>query len=209
MQYRCEATTVDGFVQQLGCSYLRHGYWFYLTGEIPEAKDAQRIDAKIVARYEIAERRWERSRRKRAGRPNAHYLRYRNRWVILATSPAVFDAGERAHVKDARRDPIKLGGYSVSFRQGHVHVRIELETYRRLKAHFLELARHRSAENLVREFYSLEPWAPVRDQLRSILRAVNRSRKVARFEPIPIYCLPYRRRSVKPFESLDSADDAA
>jgi len=39
MQYRCVATSLAGFLQQLTVSYLSHGYWFYVTGCIPDGKD--------------------------------------------------------------------------------------------------------------------------------------------------------------------------
>jgi hypothetical protein len=34
-KYRCEATSVEGFLQQLAVAYITTGYWFYVTGEIP------------------------------------------------------------------------------------------------------------------------------------------------------------------------------
>jgi hypothetical protein len=36
--YRCEATSVAGFVQQLAVAYVRNGYWFYVQGTIPKRK---------------------------------------------------------------------------------------------------------------------------------------------------------------------------
>jgi len=39
MQYRCVATSVEGLVQQVACCYLPHGYWFHVSGYIPEQKD--------------------------------------------------------------------------------------------------------------------------------------------------------------------------
>ena len=45
--YRYEATSVEGFVQQVACAYLRHGYWFYVMGRIPADKDPGAIDAKL------------------------------------------------------------------------------------------------------------------------------------------------------------------
>ena len=44
MQYRSEVISVTGFVQQIACSFLRHGYWFYVTGCIPAGKDAGAVD---------------------------------------------------------------------------------------------------------------------------------------------------------------------
>src|SRR4051812_20743356 len=33
--YRCEATSPEGFLQQLTASYLAHGYFFYVSGWLP------------------------------------------------------------------------------------------------------------------------------------------------------------------------------
>jgi hypothetical protein len=32
MQYRCEAVSVEGFIQQLAVAYVARGYLFYGTG---------------------------------------------------------------------------------------------------------------------------------------------------------------------------------
>lgn len=212
MPYRCEATTLEGFVQQLACGYLQHGYWFYVTGQIPAGKDPAGVDQKLLERYSVAASRWERSRRKRAGLGNAHYIRLDRFFVLLAThGHDVFFELEGDHVRDARRIPVKVGGYALSYRHGHPHVRIERGTYLRLKAHFLELAKHRSVEKLAGEFYTVpfEPWAPVRSQLRCILRAVNRERQRQGYTRVPIHCLPWRRRIVKPFDCVASPAPSA
>ena len=51
MAYRCVATSVAGFVQQLAVSYVAHGYYFYVKGWIPERKTPARIDEKLVSKY--------------------------------------------------------------------------------------------------------------------------------------------------------------
>jgi len=96
--------------------------------------------------------------------------------------------------------PFKLGGYSVSYRNGHASVRIERETYRRLKVYLIDLAPRRSVEHMAEEFRMLqfEPYAPIRRQLLNLLRAVNRVRKQAGFEPVPGSCLRLRRQIYKP-----------
>ena len=38
MEYRCVATSVAGFIQQLVSCYLPHGYWFYVSGFILRGK---------------------------------------------------------------------------------------------------------------------------------------------------------------------------
>ena len=52
-KYRCEAVSVTGFVQRL-VDYLRHGYWFYVTGEVPAGKDPREVDEKLIEKYRIA-----------------------------------------------------------------------------------------------------------------------------------------------------------
>ena len=98
-------------------------------------------------------------------------------------------------------------GYSIGCRQGrldgefHVSVRIHQEIYRELKTRFEEAAVHRSVEELCRDLFGIpyEPYAPVRDQLRSLVSAVNRRRKEAGLEPVPMSAPRQTRYPVKPF----------
>lgn len=202
MGYRCEATSIAGFIQQLAVGYIGRGYFFYVTGRVPEGKDPRRIDEKLIEKYGVAKSKAARSRRKSLGFANVQYLRYREVFILLATpGKHEFFLEEAGQVKDAREVPVKLFGYAVSFRSGHPHVRIEQERYLELKIYFSEVAVHRSKEWLEAELQSLrfEPYAPVRSQLHSILREINRRRKLAGFEPLPSCCLRTRRRIVKPF----------
>lgn len=201
--YRFEATSVEGFVQQLAVGYVAHGYWFYVTGLVPAGKDPRAVDEKLLARYGVAVSRTERARRKRAGFANVHYLRFGRFFVLLAThGQHRFFEEEADVVRDIRHVALKFSGYSVSHRGGHPSVRIEREEFKRIKAQLLELACHRSAETLGAEFGRLpfEPYAPVRTQLFILLRAVNRARDAAGFERVPWTCLRLRRRVVRPFE---------
>lgn len=208
MQYRCEATSLEGFIQQLAVNYLPHGYWFCVAGEVPVGKDPAAVDRKLIERYGIGLSRWARARRKRGGAANLHYLRWERSFVLIAThGHHRFFEDEKRKVFDVRRSPIRVGGYAVSFRQGRSHVRIDDERYRELKAYFLDRAAHRSATAVADELRTLpfEPYAPVRRQLFIILRAVNRARRTAGFEPVPWTALRLRRRIVRPFEQ-DAAE---
>ena len=119
MEYRFEATSVEGFVQMLASNYLPHGYWFYVTGRIPEGKSANLIDEKILAKYGIELSRQQRSRRKLQGLANLHYLRFENFFVILATrGKHLFFEAEGASVKDIRKFPLQFRGYSISVKRG-------------------------------------------------------------------------------------------
>jgi hypothetical protein len=207
--YRCEATTVAGFVQQLAVGYLAHGHWFYITGKVPEGKDPAAVDQKLLAKYGIGISKWARARRKRAGLANCHYLRFDRFFVLLAShGEHPFFEGEE-HFRDAREEPIRFGGYSVSVKRGvdgqlHPSVRIHPENYRDLRAHFVERATHRTTDCLSTELRRIpfEPYAPVRRQLLNVLRAVNRARKGAGLEPISHSALRLSRKGVKPFEGI-------
>ena len=210
--YRCESTSVKGFVQQLAVSYLAHGYWFYVVGQVPEGKDPRKVDEKLVARYQIDLSKWARARRKRAGLANLQYLRFGRFFILLATHGThAFFEDEAASIRDARKTPIRFCGYAISYRNGHPHVRIEQEEYKRLRAYFLDLALHRSAERLGGELARLpfEPYAPVRGQLLAVLRAVNRERKRAGFEPVPKSCFRLVRRVCRPFEPCVPVEEGA
>ncbi|MCY2987753.1 MAG: hypothetical protein NTY19_07805 [Planctomycetota bacterium] len=224
MEYRCVATSVAGFVQQLVSCYLPHGYWFYVSGIVPPGKDPRSVDEKLVARYGISVSRTSRARRKAVGIANVHYLRYERRFLLLATHGfhPFFDDETRS-IRDARRVPIKFEGYSISVAKGgfkrklnkqdapvrddkwRVRVQIERELHKGLKAYLFDIAAHRSAAALAAEFRDLpfEPYAPVRQQLLNLLRYVNRRREAASLPTLSPSVLRYRRRIVRPFESIE------
>ncbi len=205
MVYRCRVTSLEGFIQQLAVSYVARGYWFYVKGWVPHCKDPEVIDVKLIDRYDIGVSKWERARRKQAGLANVHYLRLGRTFVLIASHGYhQFFEDEAAVVRDIRRVPFKHGGYSVSYRNGHASVRIDQETYNRLNAYLVELAIRRPAEAVAAEFAMLpfEAYAPIRRQLLNLHRAVNRTRKTAGMDPVPIDCLRLRRRLVRPFERV-------
>ncbi len=78
-----------------------------------------------------------------------------------------------------------------------------------LKAYLVDIALVRSAAGLAAELHDLpfEPYAPVRQQLLNLIRYINQRREPAGLEPLGFDVLRYRRRIVKPFERVSSADD--
>ena len=208
MAYRCAAMSVAGFIQQLAVSYVSRGYYFYVTGRIPDHKDPARTDEKIMSQYGIGISKWSRARRKREGLANVHYLRYGPSFVLIANhGEQPFFAAEANQLRDIRISPIHFMGYSIGCRQSchngrfHVSVRIGQDSYRDLKVRFEQAAVHQSVEELCRALHAIpyEPYAPVRDQLRGLVRAVNRRRKEGGLEPVPMSALRQTRRPVKPF----------
>ncbi len=208
-------------MQLLACNYLPHGYWFYVTGCVPAHKEPADVDAKLIAKYDIAVSRTTRARRKQLGRSNLRYLRHGRFFILMATyGEHDFFNEEAVSVRDIRRLPLKFAGYSISYRRGgrrrdgkpdtsrHSHVAISRPAYRELQAYFLEMSVRRSADWIAREFYRLpfEPYAPVRRQMLKLLDKVNCRRKRARLRPIPQQVLPLRRRVVKPLEPCEEPD---
>lgn len=200
--YRSEATSPEGFVQQLAVSYLRHGYWFYVAGRVPDRKDPREVDRKLIERYEIDLSKYQRARRRKAGRASVQLLRHGHDFVLLATHGRhrFFD-DEASVFRDARRSPVKFRGYSIGYRSGRSHVAIAPQRYAELKAFLVERAAQRRADWLLAAFRSVpfEPYAPVRRQLLNIWRAVNRRRREAGFESVPIEAVRMRRKQVLPF----------
>jgi hypothetical protein len=212
MEYRCETTSVAGFVQQLAVGYIARGYIFYVTGNIPAEKDPRAIDEKLIGKYSIQSSKATRARRKALGLSNVQYLRSGRSFVLLATpGKHPFFEQERGLIRDVREMPIKFGGYAISYRGGHPHVRIEQTRYLELKAYFLELALHRQVSALEEAFSRLpyEPYAPIRGQLLGILRAVNQKRKTAQYELVSPSCIRLRRVVVCPFKELAVESAAA
>jgi hypothetical protein len=205
--YRYEATTVEGFVQQLAVSYLKNGYWLYVRGMIPAGKDPARVDDKLLARYALAVSKWARYRAKLRGEAKVQYLRYGPTFLLLSTlsesgGHPLFLREERAAIRDAREHPIYFHGYSISFKAGHPHVRIASAQFKVLTDAFLAVALTAPSESLGYALRALpfEPYGPVKIQLRKLLRKINRARKAAALDKVPVEWLRTKRRVVRPFD---------
>lgn len=214
MAYRCVASGLTGFVQQVATAYVPHGYWFYSQGFVPEGKAVGAVDEKLIAKYGVAMSKWQRARRKRLGQANVQYIRLGRIFLLMATKGRHdFFEAESAAIRDLRKTPIKVGGYSISARKGsdghlHTHVRIDRDVYVGLEARLTQRAGAASRDWLTTEFYSLpfEPYAPVRRQYLVLLKRVNEVRSRHGRERLPYGVLPFRRRIVQPFaEQCDSA----
>ncbi len=226
MKYRYEAATPESVVQLIAASYLRHGYYWYVTGTIPKGKEPSQVDRKLIDKYGIDVSEWERTRRKKSGLANVQYIRFEHWFIIMVTEghhplkAPTRQGGEKEQLRDARRVPIRFHGYSISYRRSgitpkganptddsvrkwHAHVRIDEPTYRQLKAHFIDRACHRSAENLAKELAAIPfaRYAPIRRQLLTLLRMINEARKPLGYELLPYSALNLRRVPVKVYAS--------
>lgn len=223
MNYKYEVTSLTGFLQRVATHLLPKGYFFFVQGTLPESKNPSALDAKLLAKYDVAKSEGARRWRKQQGLGNVQYVRYRNHWVLLAThGDHPIREGEGDNLKDARRAPIRIGDYAVYVKRGNylkrvstdeaakpdgkwrVRVVIAREPYRELCASFLSIACHRRQESLAEELFSLpyEPYAPIRKQLLKLLRLINAKRQAAGYAKIPATCLRLTRSIVKSFEPI-------
>ena len=217
MPYRCIASSPEGLVQQVAVSYLRHGYWWYVTGRIPNGKDPESVDRKLIGEIRdrpnrpptrLPQETWSRQHAihplrqlvpaPRHGRPS---LVQTTRTKPHPRLPSSSDQVRRVfnqlpprwrHTNRAAASP---NGTPVSASI--------LGTYRELKAFFLNRACHRSVENLASDFARVPyaRFAPVRRQLLTIQRSVNSARARVGHEPIPHSVLKLRRKILQPFDS--------
>ncbi len=206
MKDRCETTSLEGFIQMLACNYLPHGYHFCVPGKIPEGKDPRVVDEKLIKRFQIDRSRAARSRRKKAGYANVHYLRFERFFVLLATAGEHwFFETEKVRIQDLRRKPLRVAGFSVSFRGGHSHVRVAADVYAGLRAEADVVKTASDLEARLVPFAALG-YAPVRRQLAAIIRRAERGslcENDSKRTPSKIV-LP-RRRTVSPFAKTASS----
>jgi hypothetical protein len=114
MKYRCEATSAEAVVQLIAASYLRHGYYWYVTGHIPERKSPATVDRKLIGKYGIDVTEWQRARRRQQGLANAQYLRFGHWFIFLLTEghhalrAHASKGGEGEKLQDFRRVPLRF-----------------------------------------------------------------------------------------------------
>jgi hypothetical protein len=210
-EYRYEAVSINRFVDQ-AVRYVSAGYFFYVRCIIPEGKDPSAVDAKVMSRYGIGGKKWRRERRNLKGSAGLHYLRYGRVLVVMATKGRhdTFYADHGRNIQDIRRAALKVFGYSIRYgfsqerKRWKVSVRLDEETYRKLKAHLETVAAwdsYRSKERMEREFFRLpyQPFGPVYVQLLAIAKLVNRTRRRRGFLPIDYGCIRNKKQLGKVF----------
>ena len=219
--YQYEARSVAGFVSQI-VRYVASGHYFYVRVLVPEKKDPAIVDEKLLERYGVRKKRWQRKRRHLKENAGVHYLRCNRCAVLMLTkgSHETFYQDHGEHLRDIRRQALKVFGYSIRYgfsevkRDWKVSVRLDQETYRKVREHMLTIAvwdSYRDSVRLAREFSRLpyQPYEPVFKQLLSILRSVNRQRRRRGFDPLAMNCLRTKLSLGRVFVDSESKSKAA
>lgn len=216
--YRYQTRDISGYISQI-VRYINHGgHYFYVRGIVPEHKDPDFVAKKLIDRYGISRKRWQRKRRYLKETASIHYLARNRLWVIMLSKGKhkqfYDDHGE--NVLDIRRTSLKTFGYSIRYtysekeKDWKVFVRLDAEEYRKVKSHMLTVCvweTYRERERMEREFRRLpyQSYAPVYQQLLSILKQVNRERRRRGFEQISPLCIRQNRKLGKVF--VDGGDE--
>jgi hypothetical protein len=208
-KYRCLADSEEGFLALI-VNYMTHGFYFYSGVPGPGKGEWDKVDRNIVVKYGLTASPEEWSVRRLSGQAKTQYVRFGNFAVVLSTYGIGRFFESESDIRDFRRDPLRVGDYSVSLKYDNAllakgekklrgSVRIHPEAYRRVKAHMVCSAKRWSQEECERHFQTLpfEPYAPVRRQLLNLWRRANRLRGEASLEKMAITCVRLKRRKVK------------
>ena len=83
--YRYEVKSIDGFLAQASRYIANGGHYFYIRVRVPEGKDPSKVAEKLLDRYDIRKKRWQRKRRHLKETASIHLLQYRDLIVIMLT----------------------------------------------------------------------------------------------------------------------------
>jgi len=107
--YRCVAVSIEGLIQQVTLSYLRHGYFHYVTGSLRPKQTPEAMDESILEKYAIRKCWRYRADQKARGFANLQYIRHGDFYVIMATEGEHrFKKWERHHLRDIRKTPLHV-----------------------------------------------------------------------------------------------------
>ena len=221
-EYHYDTLSIDGFLSQLVRYITQGGHYFYIRCLVPEHKDPHAIAAKLLTRYGIRRKRWQRKRRNLKNAASIHFLMHGRLFVIILSKGRhdQFYADHGGNVLDIRRTALKAFGYSIRYSiptgqsRPKVSIRLDQDTYRQLKSHMLTIATWDSygdPQRIQNEFRRLpyQSYQPVYQQLFGIGRAVNRARQRRGFLPIDLKCIRRERHLQKVFAELPEESKAA
>lgn len=133
------AKSFGDFLRRIAYNYLSYGYHRYVLNEIPEGKDLEAIDRKLLFNYQIRFNRSERFNRKDKGKANVAYVRYKRLFILMATD-GVHDKFDKHVVQSFRESPLYLDGYSIGLKNNKPWIIIEPKRYKGVRKFLLRIA---------------------------------------------------------------------
>ena len=158
---------------------MRYGYLHYTVIEIPEGKDLEKIDRKIIDCYEVTFCRTTRQRRREKGQSNVIYIRYDRLFILMATDGNHGKFGEIPHY-NFTSSPFHFRGYSLGIKEGKPHLQISPRRFKVIKGQVDKIALHNKTK-VVAYFRRISPFRfeGITTQKWKLMKAVNKRRKVA------------------------------
>lgn len=162
------------------------GYYYYVTGWIPEGKDPRKTDEKLIRKYEIRRQRMALYRDAQVGRAKVRLYRFGRLFIVMA-SEGEHQIFHQEKMSDIRKTPLLVNGFTIVGREGEVSVRWSKRVYKKLREGFLKAAlspRVKIEEKLRGLKHPAYPG--IFRQKERIIRAVMRKRKRAGKEKITV-----------------------
>lgn len=167
------------FLRKIAFDYLRFGYARYVLRTIPEGKDLEKVDRKILKAYGVTFHHATRARRRKNGLGNVVYIRFGHRFILMASNGS-HEAFDKLDCKDLKNHPLLFDGYSVGVKRGKPCIMIPQKRFKPLRKKLLAVATHdlRKVQNL---FDSISPFQfpEVVRQKQKLLTEINQKRRVA------------------------------
>lgn len=165
--------------------YLRYSYVYYYSREIKNRDDFQNVDTKLVLLYDVSFDRNLRASRKKKGIRNIIYIRYKNRFILLATQ-GFNHQFDKLSFLDFRVNSFLINGYSVKVKGSKPSIRLEKPRFEKAKAKAKTIAHHDVIK--VTEFLSrgVSPFTfqGIQQQRWKLYQLINRRRKAGGLKPI-------------------------
>lgn len=165
--------------------YFSHGYFYYYFVSTKKNLDEKRLrkaEIKLYKTYQVTFCRTRRHRRKKKGLANCVVLRYKQKFLILATE-GEHENLERHHFSDIRTTPLRFAGHEMFIwrtRTGGLpdaSVRMIKSRLKAIRGILQRIELHN--ESKVRAFYqriSPYPFDGINEQKFKLLKNTNRRR---------------------------------
>ena len=185
-EHKFEAESLGQFLRKVAIDYLRYGYTRYALRTIPEGKNLAKIDAKLMFIYQVAISRPQRARRRTKGLANVVYLRFGNRFILMADE-GLHPQFDKLCFLDFRFKPLVFDGYSIGFRGGKPCVSICAKRFRSTRKNLLKIALHNQSK-VEHYFDNVSPFSfpGIIRQKRKLLSDINKRRKAAGLRKVQI-----------------------
>lgn len=180
-----QSKTLFNFLKRLSKDYFSHGYYWYYQVNIPENKNSEEIEKKLINFYKITSHSQIRQRRKEKGKANCNVVIFRNIAVIVATE-GEHENLNRELFTDIREESLTILGneiFIIRHRKGgqlKASVRIPKHRLKLIKKRLGGIALHN--EERVRGYLknlSNYTFEGIQAQKLALLKKINKRRKKA------------------------------